>query len=56
MKKLIERQNNVFEDLGFDSSESMSLKIRCELMMAIKKYIHQKQLTQADAAKIMGVD
>lgn len=48
--------HNVFSDLGFDSAEASSLKLRSELMLAIKKYIKTNQLTQVQAAKIMGVD
>jgi predicted XRE-type DNA-binding protein len=48
-------KNNVFDDLGFDAAEANSLKIRASLMRAIEKEIRVKKLTQAKAAKLLGV-
>lgn len=56
MKKLNKDSNNVFDDLGFDSAEASSLKLRSQLMLAIKQYIKENKLTQAQAAEIMDVD
>jgi predicted XRE-type DNA-binding protein len=45
----------VFEDLGFDAEEAANLKIRAGLMAAISQLITERQLTQAQAAKLFGV-
>jgi predicted XRE-type DNA-binding protein len=46
---------SVFDDLGFSSSEAENLKIRAVLMRSIEDYITTHKLTQATAAKLMGV-
>lgn len=48
-------KNSVFDDLGFSTAEAASLKIRAELMRAIEKEILKRGLTQAKAAKMLGV-
>lgn len=45
---------NIFADLGFENPEEELLK--ANLTMEITKIIKQKKLTQAKAAKVMGVD
>ena len=46
---------NIFDDLGFDQTEAENLKIRASLMRAIENYISENKLTQATAARLMGV-
>lgn len=46
---------NVFADLGFSPAESRNLRIRSELMTALRKFIEKEGLTQADAAKRLKV-
>lgn len=46
---------SIFDDLGFDDAEAENLKIRAALMRAIEKYISDHKLTQAKAARLMGV-
>jgi predicted XRE-type DNA-binding protein len=46
---------NVFADLGFSPSESRNLRIRSEMMTALRKFIEKEGLTQADAAKRLKV-
>ena len=48
-------KGSVFNDLGFNEAEAENLKIRAALMHAIEKYIEDNKLTQATAAKLMGV-
>ena len=48
-------KGSVFNDLGFNEAEAENLKIRAALMRAIEKYIEDNKLTQATAAKLMGV-
>ena len=56
MKRITKKTDNVFEDLRFNLAEASSLKLRSQLMIAIKQYIKDNRLTQAQAAEIMGVD
>jgi predicted XRE-type DNA-binding protein len=45
----------VFRDLGFSTAEVRNLRIRSELMTALRKFIEKEGLTQADAAKRLKV-
>lgn len=54
MKKHITK-GSVFDDLGFDAAEASNLKIRASLMHAIEQELDKKKLTQAKAAKLLGV-
>jgi predicted XRE-type DNA-binding protein len=52
----IERgSGNVFLDLGFGKAEAENLKLRSELMMRIADYCKAGGLTQAGAAKALGL-
>lgn len=55
MEPVIKSSGNVFEDLGFDIDEALNLKLRAELMRDIELAINELHLTQADAAKKIGV-
>jgi len=46
---------NVFRDLGFPRVEAENLRIRSDLMNSLCKLIEAKGLTQAQAAKQLGV-
>jgi predicted XRE-type DNA-binding protein len=46
---------NVFSDLGFAEDEAENLKIRADLMIELTKLIETLALTQAAAAKLLGV-
>ena len=46
---------SIFDDLGFDASEAENLKICASLMQAVEQYISAHKLTQATAARLMGV-
>lgn len=48
-------KGNVFEDLGFDTSESADLALRAYLMAEVRKFIESNSLTQVRAAKFFGV-
>lgn len=48
-------KGSVFDDLRFNEVETENIKIRAALMRAIEKYIEDNKLTQAAAAKLMGV-
>jgi predicted XRE-type DNA-binding protein len=53
MKKVT--KGNVFEDLGFDTSESADLALRAFLMAEIRKFIERNDMTQVKAAEFFGV-
>jgi len=46
---------NVFLDLGFDKAEAENLKLRSELMMRIEELYRKSGMTQAEAAKALGL-
>lgn len=46
---------SVFSDLGFGENEAENLKIRADLMIELSKLIEVQGLTQAAAAKLLGV-
>ncbi len=45
---------NVFADLGLDNSDE--LLVKAELARKISNIITQQQMTQAEAAKFLGID
>ncbi|MEH6652090.1 MAG: helix-turn-helix transcriptional regulator [Motiliproteus sp.] len=46
---------NIFEDLGFDSAEAKTLKMKSELMIEVAKYIKDNSLSQLEAGRRMHV-
>jgi predicted XRE-type DNA-binding protein len=46
---------NVFRDLGFADDEAENLRVRADLMISLSKLIEDRGLTQAQAAKLLGV-
>jgi predicted XRE-type DNA-binding protein len=53
--KITPSSGNVFRDLGFGEDEAEHLRIRSTLMIAVRKLIEDRGLTQAEAAKLLGV-
>ncbi len=47
--------DNVFRDIGFPPADAENLRIRTEMMVALRRYIRSRKLTQEKAAKRMGV-
>lgn len=47
--------DNIFADLGFPPGEADSLKMRSGLMMGIEMFYRRSGLTQAQAAKKLGI-
>lgn len=56
MSRVKTTKNTVFEDLGFDKAESINLKVRADLMIAIRDYINTHHLNQQAAAELLHVD
>ena len=46
---------NVFADLGFDPQEAQNLLLRSQTMMVISQWFEDSGLTQAAAAKMLGL-
>lgn len=54
-RKMRRSTGNVFRDLGFSAEEAENLRIRSELMTRLARVIEKRELTQAEAARILGV-
>ncbi len=54
-KDIISSSANVFVDLGFSPEEAAILQMRADLMAQLRKVIKARKLTQAKAAKLLGV-
>jgi predicted XRE-type DNA-binding protein len=46
---------DVFTDLGFTPADARNLRLRSQMMTALRKFIEKEGLTQADAAKRLKV-
>src|SRR5450830_1556147 len=46
---------NVFADVGFPPEEAEHLRIRADLMIELTRVMQDRGLTQAAAAKLLGV-
>ena len=54
-QKTTKSGGNVFVDLGFDPAEAAVLQMRANLMSDLRLYIVKQKLTQAQAAKRLGI-
>ena len=50
-----EKRQNVFADLGFPDGEAENLRIRADMMSALIEFVRKNKLTQARAAKLLGI-
>ena len=53
--KYVLGSENIFFDLGFDKAEAENLKLRFELLMKIDDFYRRSGMTQAAAAKALGL-
>jgi predicted XRE-type DNA-binding protein len=53
--KITKGSTNVFEDLGFDVQESQNLLLRSQTMIALVQWFEASGMTQAVAAKTLGI-
>ena len=53
--RVTESIGNVFVDLGFDEAEAKVMALRVELIVQLRETLNQQGLTQAEAAKQLGV-
>jgi predicted XRE-type DNA-binding protein len=54
-EEILDSSANVFIDLGFSPDEAAVLQMRADLMVELRKFIKNKNLTQTKAAEIFGV-
>jgi predicted XRE-type DNA-binding protein len=55
MKKTVKPRGNVFLELGFPPEEAAVLKMRSDLMGDLREFVRDNKLTQAEAARRLGV-
>jgi predicted XRE-type DNA-binding protein len=53
--KRVKGSDNIFADLGFPPGEAENLKMRSDLMIGIATFYRRSGLTQAQAAKRLGI-
>ena len=53
--KITRGSGNVFLDLGFSKAEAENLRLRSELMRRIDDYFRESGMTQAAAARTLGL-
>ena len=53
--KVTKGSGDVFADLGFSQGQRRNLRMRSQLMTALRGFIEKKGLTQAEAAKRLRV-
>lgn len=53
--KMERGSGNIFLDVGFDKAEAENLKLRAALMMRIEDWVKESGMTQAAAAKLLGL-
>lgn len=53
--KITKSSGNIFLDLGFEPAEAAVLQMRANLMGDLRTYIEKNELTQAAAAKSLGI-
>jgi len=54
-KEITNSSGNPFLDLGFSAEEAAILQMRADLMAQLRKVIKARRLTQAKAARLLGV-
>jgi predicted XRE-type DNA-binding protein len=54
-KKAVKSSGNVFLDLGFPPHEASVMLLRAQLAEALRVWMEKEKLTQAQAAKRLGI-
>ena len=52
---MVEKSGNIFLDLGFPPHEAAVLQLRAELAEALRQWMESEGITQAQAAKRLGI-
>ena len=55
LPKRVVSPENIFRDLGFGDAEAENLKLRSTLMQRVEKFVKQSNMTQSEAAIVLGV-
>jgi predicted XRE-type DNA-binding protein len=55
MTDIVEANENLFIALGFPPHEAEILQLRSDLMIRLRVWIDDRQLTQTQAAEILGI-
>ena len=55
IKTVTRSSGNIFIDLGFEPHEAAVMQLRCDLAEALRKWIVRDGLTQAEAARRLGI-
>lgn len=55
MNDIVKANENLFLALGFPPYEAEILQLRSDLMVRLREWINDRQLTQTEAAEIMGI-
>lgn len=53
--KLLRGSGNVFQDVGFAPEDAINLQLRSTLMIQLRKRLTLLAVTQAQAARLLGV-
>lgn len=53
--KVTKGSDNIFADIGFDAEEAQNLLLRSQTMIVVSRWFESSGLTQAVAAKALGV-
>jgi predicted XRE-type DNA-binding protein len=53
--KMTRSSGNVFRDMGFSKAEAENLRLRSQLMRQIDAYCRESGVTQAAAARVLGL-
>jgi predicted XRE-type DNA-binding protein len=53
--RVTKNNGNVFLDLGFSPAEARNLRMRSQMMTALRRFIEKEGLTHAEAAKRLRV-
>jgi predicted XRE-type DNA-binding protein len=53
--KAVKSSGDVFLDVGFTPAEARNLRMRSDMMTALRKFIEKEELTQAAAARRLKV-
>lgn len=54
-KRVTESSGNIFLDLGFPPHEAAVMLLRAQLAVALLRWVEDNRLTQAQAAKRLGI-
>ena len=54
-RKVVKSSGNVFLDLGFAPHEASVMLLRAQLAEALRQWMEREDLTQAQAAKRLGI-